>query len=455
MGQHRLADDVADGEDVGDVRAQLLVDRDEAALVDLDPGGVGAELARRSAAGRRPRARGRRSRVGRSPRTRRSARPRWPRPPRPGPQVDRRVARLDALAQRLTRSGSPPGMSWSSSSTTVTRGAERVVDRRHLQADDPAADDEQPLGDRRELERAGGVHDPRVVGQVGDRRRARAGGDDRVVERDLLVRPTSSAFGPVNVPLPVTTSTLRPLAIWATPPVSLPTTPSFQLAQLVEVDLRLAEATPCSPSSSASAITLRDVQQRLGRDAADVEADAAERLVALDEHDVEAEVGGAEGRRVAARARAEDERPGHRRRIVVAVAGGLGRGVGRLRRRRLGGARLVSAPRRGAVRLSSVSISEPSETLSPTFTQLADLARRGTGTSIVALSDSRTTSGSSSATSSPAATSTSMMGTSVKSPMSGTLTSALTAGPGAGRRARRRGGRQKRAACAPSITRWS
>ena len=38
VGQHRLADHVADGEDVRDVGAHLLVDRDEAALVDRDAG---------------------------------------------------------------------------------------------------------------------------------------------------------------------------------------------------------------------------------------------------------------------------------------------------------------------------------------------------------------------------------------------------------------------------------
>ena len=37
MGEHRLADHVADRVDVGDVGAQLCVDGDEAALVDLTP----------------------------------------------------------------------------------------------------------------------------------------------------------------------------------------------------------------------------------------------------------------------------------------------------------------------------------------------------------------------------------------------------------------------------------
>ncbi len=51
--QHRLADDVADGEDVVDVGAHLAVDGDEAALVDGDAGRLGADqLAVRPAADR-------------------------------------------------------------------------------------------------------------------------------------------------------------------------------------------------------------------------------------------------------------------------------------------------------------------------------------------------------------------------------------------------------------------
>src|SRR5262249_1794942 len=51
----------------------------------------------------------------------------------------------------------------------------------------------------------------------------------------------------------------------------------------------------------------------------------------------------------------------------------------------------------------------------------------GAGTSIVALSDSNVTSGSSRLTLSPGLTITSMIGTSTKSPMSGTLTSVIAA----------------------------
>src|SRR5882762_804154 len=70
---------------------------------------------------------------------------------------------------------------------------------------------------------------------------------------------------------------------------------------------------------------------------------------------------------------------------------------------------------------SSSRITLPSLTLSPTLTfNCATVPAAGAGTSIVALSDSSVTSGSSGLTLSPAFTITSITGTSLKSPMSGT-----------------------------------
>src|ERR1700694_1223828 len=73
---------------------------------------------------------------------------------------------------------------------------------------------------------------------------------------------------------------------------------------------------------------------------------------------------------------------------------------------------------------SSVRITFPSLTLSPSLTLTSlTVPAAGEGTSIVALSDSNVTSESSAFTVSPGLTKTSMTGTSLKSPMSGTLTS--------------------------------
>jgi hypothetical protein len=77
---------------------------------------------------------------------------------------------------------------------------------------------------------------------------------------------------------------------------------------------------------------------------------------------------------------------------------------------------------------SIISSGEPWATLSPTLTlSSCTTPANGAGTSIVALSDSSVTSGSSSETVSPAETSTSITGTSSKSPMSGTSTSFTSA----------------------------
>src|SRR4051812_8769502 len=74
--------------------------------------------------------------------------------------------------------------------------------------------------------------------------------------------------------------------------------------------------------------------------------------------------------------------------------------------------------------VDNVRIRVPSDTLSPTFTLSPEIVPpTGEGTSIVALSDSSEISGSSAFTVSPVLTNTSMIGMSLKSPMSGTRTS--------------------------------
>src|SRR5437867_1079139 len=83
----------------------------------------------------------------------------------------------------------------------------------------------------------------------------------------------------------------------------------------------------------------------------------------------------------------------------------------------------VGAAAAAATPVDNVRIRVPSETLSPTLTfSSAIVPPTGDGTSIVALSDSTVINGSSGFTASPTLTSTSMTGTSLKSPMSGTST---------------------------------
>src|SRR5215831_14880732 len=81
---------------------------------------------------------------------------------------------------------------------------------------------------------------------------------------------------------------------------------------------------------------------------------------------------------------------------------------------------------------SSVRITLPSLNLSPSLTLTSfTVPAAGEGTSIVALSDSSVINGSSAFTASPALTKTSITGTSLKSPISGTLTGITPAAAGA------------------------
>jgi hypothetical protein len=92
-----------------------------------------------------------------------------------------------------------------------------------------------------------------------------------------------------------------------------------------------------------SSITLARVQQRLARNAAHVQAHAAEGGIALDEHGLHAEVGAAEGRGVATGAGTENQHFALDIRLA-AVGGGAGDRHGR---RRGGGRGLGGRSRRG------------------------------------------------------------------------------------------------------------
>ena len=81
----------------------------------------------------------------------------------------------------------------------------------------------------------------------------------------------------------------------------------FVLAQVIDADFRRVKLDAGVGDAVRSFDDFADVQQGFGRDAADVQADTAEGLVALDQGDFQAEVGGAEGGGVTGRACADDE----------------------------------------------------------------------------------------------------------------------------------------------------
>ncbi len=150
----------------------------------------------------------------------------------------------------------------------------------------------------------------------------------------------------------------------------------------------------------------RRVQQRLRRNAADVEAHAAERRVALDQHRLHAEVGAAERGGVAARARAEHQHLAFdvglagdscRRPVRARSPSACSRARGCGLRAQARCARPQASRRRGRrPRLRPSGSASLRDTLSPTLTfSSLTTPSTGDGTSIVALSDSSVTSESS------------------------------------------------------------
>ena len=118
---------------------------------------------------------------------------------------------------------------------------------------------------------------------------------------------TTRLLGEANFAAPCTTCTLRCFASAARPPVSLPITLSFQLRISSMSIFGLRERHAVMRDFFRFVDDLGDMQQRLGRDAADVQAHAAQAGVLFDQHHLLAQVGSAEGGGVAAGAGAEHD----------------------------------------------------------------------------------------------------------------------------------------------------
>ncbi len=216
------------------------------------------------------------------------------------------------------------------------------------------------LGTSLQLERAGGVDEARVVvGEARDARRLRAGGDDAMVERDDLAAVLRFHFQRVRrgeLRAPFHHRHLARLGKACESPRQLRDDAVLELAHAVEIDLRRAERDAVAGHVLGVGDHLGGVQQRLRGDAADVEADAAERGVAFDEDDLLAEVGGAECRRIAAGTGAEHQHFGVQVGIEARERGGQGLAqAGRLRGACLrgrwrGGSRGRGGRRRGRLR---------------------------------------------------------------------------------------------------------
>ena len=187
--QHRLAGDVADGVDAGDVGAQPAVDGDEAAL-DLHAHLLQAEaLAVRAPADGDQHLVGVERRASLPPTSRRDRPPRA-RPSRLhdlalAPVITSTPQLLQLARHHLHDLGIVAGQDRGQRLDDRDLRAELRVERADLEADVAAADDQKALRHRAKRQRAGRVDDAVAVElEAGDLDRPRAGGDDDVVGLD-------------------------------------------------------------------------------------------------------------------------------------------------------------------------------------------------------------------------------------------------------------------------------
>ena len=216
------------------------------------------------------------------------------------------------------------------------RGAERIVHTGHLETDDAAAHHQKPLALLRQLQRTGRIDDARIIGESGQAHRLGPGCDDALLEihapRPVAraqfqgIRSNEHRFPAQHVDLALLCEHAQAVGQLAHDFV-------LPAAELRAIDLRRRKDDPAVAHVCRILDHLGGMQQGLGGNAADVQAHAAENRPALDERDLESQIGGAEGRGVAARSRAEDDE------IAGAVGGGrcsTGRSLSSRGRRRFG-----------------------------------------------------------------------------------------------------------------------
>ena len=154
------------------------------------------------------------------------------------------------------------------------------------------------------------VPDARIGGDEAGRDRLRARGDDRGGEAHdarPLRRLDAHGIGGRELALALDDGHLTLTGEAGEAPRQPLDDPVLPVADGGEIDRGRPETDAMRAHRRRLVYGLGDMQERLRGDAADVEADAAERLALIDKHDLLSKVGGAEGGGVAARPRAEDE----------------------------------------------------------------------------------------------------------------------------------------------------
>ena len=313
--QHRLAHQIADGEDVRHVGAHLAVDVDEATVRHLHAGLVGSELLAVRAAAHgdehqvvdlRRRRRG--ARFGRLKRDLDAFRQSLD-GHRLGLGHDVVEALLVELLPHLDRIAVGALHQAIHHFDHVDARAKRGIDSRHFQADDAATDDQHAFRDLTQFQRARRIDDARVFRHEGQLHHGRTGGDDGLLElHDFFGAVSCRHFDVIGAEeLAHARHHLRLARLGHAGQTARHVRDHafLVLAYLVDIDRRLGKRHARIRHVRRLIDNGGDVQQRLRRDAAHVQAHAAQGGVALDDDGAQAQIGRAERRRITARTAAQ------------------------------------------------------------------------------------------------------------------------------------------------------
>ena len=191
--EHGLADQIADGEDVGHVGALLTIDRNKTAGVDVHPGVFSAELFAvwHPADGQQHAVEQLGRRIAWTFEKRAQAARFGLDAGDLGFEQDLFVALVDFAAEGPHQIRIGARHEYVEKFDHADLGAERVVNRRHFKADDAAADDQEAAGHVLQLEGPGRIDEAGIVRETRQFDRSGAGGEDGLFEahgNDTAVR---------------------------------------------------------------------------------------------------------------------------------------------------------------------------------------------------------------------------------------------------------------------------
>ena len=188
----------------------------------------------------------------------------------------------------------------------IDPGTERGIDGGHFQTNDAAADDQHLLRYKAQFQRPGRIHNARITRDERQMYGGRAGGDDAFLELDHLLAAglvLAAAVGDFHLDMvgieevAVTAHDLDLAALGHAGQAAGQFADDLFLvrAQLVDIDLRCGEADAQIIGVLGFFNDLGNVQQGLGGNAADVQTNAAERCITLDDDRLHPQVCRAEG----------------------------------------------------------------------------------------------------------------------------------------------------------------